>query len=68
MRRFLIKRYDSFSWRRGVILARGKNREKGIGKNKGVQWCSLFYSSLGAGYTPCDARRNRNNSLKNIQE
>ncbi len=45
---FESKNADSFSWRRGEILAREKNGGKRMGKNKGVRRFSLFYSSLGA--------------------
>jgi hypothetical protein len=54
---FERKHADKFWWRRDEILARGKNRGKRIGENKGVRRFSLFYSSPGAGYAPRDVRR-----------
>jgi hypothetical protein len=50
----------NLSWRRDEILARGKNRGKRIGENKGVRRFSLFYSSPGAGFAPGDVRRKIN--------
>jgi len=57
---FLKNNSDLFWWRRDEILARGKNRGKRIGENKGVRRFSLFYSSLGAGYAPRNERRKIN--------
>jgi hypothetical protein len=54
---FFKKKCRLISWRRDEILARGKNRGKRIGENKGVLQFSLFYSSLGSGYAPHDVRR-----------
>jgi hypothetical protein len=47
----------AINFRGAGALARGKNGGTRTGKNNGVRRISLFYSSLGAGYAPCDARK-----------
>jgi hypothetical protein len=51
----------------GRNLARGKNRGKRIGENKGVWRFSLFYSSPRAGYAPRDVRRKININKKSAK-
>jgi hypothetical protein len=54
---FLRKKCRLIFLAQGQTSSPGKNRGKRIGENEGVQWFSLFYSSLGAGYAPRDVRR-----------